>query len=257
MSAPRRIFVTGAGSGLGLGAALGLAAAGHDVVAAAETWQQVRAVRAAAQTAGVGVRAVKLDLLDPVDMAHAATFTVDVLVLHAGVIETGSVLDLPLGRLRRSLEVNVVAHVDLVQRLVPAMVARGSGRVVWTSSVGAFVPLPFGGAYAATKRAVEALAASMRAELTPHGISVATIAPGPYSTGFNESGLEAMMQWYDPTAAVVALPEGVVVPDQGDPQEMVDAMVTAIPDDDAPYRTMVPREAVDAAQQAQRHEWNA
>ncbi|HEY6901281.1 MAG TPA: SDR family NAD(P)-dependent oxidoreductase [Puia sp.] len=54
------------------------------------------------------------------------------------------------------------------------------------------------GAYCATKHALEAIAEALKEELAPFGIKVATINPGPFKTGFNESGLDSIFQWYDP-----------------------------------------------------------
>lgn len=66
-----RILITGAGSGLGRGAALGLAHAGHEVVAGAEVWPQVRDLRAEAWRQRARLDVVKLDVTDPADRAHA------------------------------------------------------------------------------------------------------------------------------------------------------------------------------------------
>ena len=68
----RKILITGAGSGLGKGAAIGLARNGHEVIAAAHTWPQVTAMRAMAEELGLAsLRVEKLDLLDPYDVAEA------------------------------------------------------------------------------------------------------------------------------------------------------------------------------------------
>ncbi|MET8354439.1 SDR family NAD(P)-dependent oxidoreductase [Micromonospora sp. NPDC005206] len=65
------ILITGAGSGLGRGAALGLAQAGHHVIASAEIWSQVRDLRSEAQRQGVHLDAAKLDVTDEIDRKHA------------------------------------------------------------------------------------------------------------------------------------------------------------------------------------------
>ncbi len=87
----QRIMITGATSGFGAGAALGLAEAGHDVIACGETWQQVSSLRERGDEQKVKrLEVIRLDLLNPTDLEHAATYDVDVLVLNAGVQETGS-----------------------------------------------------------------------------------------------------------------------------------------------------------------------
>lgn len=253
---PKNILITGASSGFGRGAAIELARSGHNVVAAAETWPQVRSLRTDAAKAGIELEVIKLNLLDDIDIAHAAKYDPDVLVLNAGVMEAGSIVDIPLERVRESFEINVFGHLALVQAIVPKMVARKSGKVVWTSSMGGILVVPFVGAYCATKHAIEAIAGSMKAELEPHGVQVATVNPGVFGTGFNDTGAESFVQWYDPETAVVPMPEfGDSLADQADPQEMIDAMVEIIPADVHLFRTMRPLATIDAAKRWQETEW--
>jgi short-subunit dehydrogenase len=253
---PKKILITGASSGFGRGAAIELARRGHNVIAAAETWPQVRSLRADADAAGVRLEVIKLNLLDAIDIAHAAGYDPDVLVLNAGVMESGSVIDIPMERVRESFEINVFGHIKLAQGIVPKMVARKSGKVVWTSSMGGILVIPFVGVYCATKHAIEAIAGSMKAELAPHGVKVATVNPGVFGTGFNDTGAESHVQWYDAERAVVPMPDFAgALADQFDPQEMIDAMVEIIPAEEHLYRTMRPHDTINAAKQWQETEW--
>jgi len=236
-----RILITGAGSGLGRGAALGLARAGHEVVAGAEVWPQVRDLRADAWRERAPLEVVKLDVTDELDRTHAAGHEVDILVLNAGVQEAGAVVEVPMARVRRSFEVNVFGHLELARLVTARMLARGSGKVMWVSSAAGIRTRPWLGVYAATKHAIEALAWAMRGELGPRGVHVATINPGPYHTGFNDTGVEAMYQWWRPETALLDRPNfKSYLDDQYDPQEMIDTMVRVIPSDDHPYRTVCP-----------------
>ncbi|MBA4025631.1 MAG: short-chain dehydrogenase [Gordonia sp.] len=253
---PQRILITGASSGFGRGTALELARQGHHVVATGETWPQVRSLRADARDAGVTLEVIKLNLLDSIDIEHAGSFDVDVLVLNAGVMEGGAVVDIPLQRVRESFDINVFGHLQLVQAIVPKMIARKRGKIVWTSSMGGILVVPFLGAYCATKHAIEAIAGSMKAELEQFGIKVATVNPGVFGTGFNDTGAESYVQWYDPETAQVPMPDfGPSLVDQYDPAEMIDAMVEIIPADDHLYRTMRPLATVEAAKDWQNTEW--
>lgn len=252
----KKILITGASSGFGCGAALELARQGHKVVATAETWPQVRSLRAEAASAGVELEVIKLNLLDDIDIAHAAGYDPDILVLNAGVMESGSVVDIPLERVRVSFDINVFGNIKLAQGIVPKMVARKSGKVVWTSSMGGILVIPFVGVYCATKHAIEAIAGSMRAELAPYGVKVATVNPGVFRTGFNDTGAETHAQWYDADRAVVPMPDFAdALENQADPQEMIDAMVEIIPAEEHLYRTMRPSDTVAAAKQWQETEW--
>lgn len=252
----QKILITGASSGFGRGAAIELARLGHEVVATAETWPQVRSLRADASEANVTLDVIKLNLLDDIDIAHAGTFDPDVLVLNAGVMEGGSVVDIPMQRVRESFEINLFGHMKLVQTIVPKMVARKSGKVVWTSSMGGILVVPFLGVYCATKHAIEGIAGSMKAELAPYGVKVATINPGIFGTGFNDTGAESYTQWYNADTAVVPMPDfSESLIGQADPKEMIDAMVEIIPADKHLYRTMRPLETINAAKQWQETEW--
>ncbi|MDN6459546.1 MAG: SDR family oxidoreductase [Bifidobacterium crudilactis] len=251
-----KILITGASSGFGQGTALELARRGNDVIAAAETWPQVRSLRADAEDAGVELTVIRLNLLDDIDIAYAGSFDVDALVLNAGVMEAGAVVDIPLQRVRESFDINLFGHLELVQAIAPKMIARNDGRIIWTSSMGGILVVPFLGAYCATKHAIEAIAGSMKAELEQFGIKVATVNPGVFGTGFNDTGAESYVQWHDADNAHVPMPDfAPTLTDQADPQEMVDAMVETIISDDPDYRTMRPLETIDVAKQWQETEW--
>ena len=255
--AKKRIFITGATSGLGRGAALARAAK-HHVVAAGETWPQVRGLRADAEAKHVQLEVIKLDLLDEIDIRHAATIAagVDVLVLNAGIQESGALADIPIDRLRRSFDINVFGHLQLVQAVLPSMLARKRGKIVWLSSIAGLQAVPFLGAYSATKHAIEAIAGAMSLELAPLGIKVATVTPGIYGTGFNDTGADSMGQWRDPKTAMVPTPSlATALKVQSDPQEMIDAMVEIIPASHHRYRTMRPDAMVEEAKLAQAAAW--
>ena len=97
----RTILITGAGSGFGEGTAIGLAKQGHTVIAAAQSWPQVTALRNKAESFGLSsLRVEKLDLLEPHDTARAVGWEFDVLVNNAGVGEGGPISEIPLDSAR-------------------------------------------------------------------------------------------------------------------------------------------------------------
>ena len=252
----RRVLITGATSGFGAGVALQLARARFDVTAAGQTWQQVTALRERAAQEETRLEVIKLDLLDSTDLEHAADRDVDVLILNAGVQEAGALVDIPLDRVRRSFEVNVLGHLDLAQRLIPGMMKRKKGKVVWMSSQAGLMGVPFLGTYSATKHAIEAIASTMKAELNPFGIAVATVNPGLYRTGFNETGAETYGQWSGQREVRIPMPDAApLMALQHDPQPMIDAIVDMVRDRRSPYRTMLPEDAVLEAKAAQALGW--
>lgn len=254
---PRTILITGAGSGLGEGAAIGLARKGHTVIATAESWPQVTALREKAAALNLpNLTVTRLDVLDPYDLAHAAKLDFDVLVNNAGIGEGGPIAEIPMDLVRQNFEVNVFALLDLTQRVVRRWVkSKTKGKVVFVSSIVGVVSPGMVGAYSATKRAVQAIAEAMQEELKDFGIQVQTINPGPFFTGFNERMVEAAFRWLDDEVnfttrasykaqidAFLDKPEMRL-----DPNDMIDKMVELIPETTGPFRTIFPKDTADWA----------
>lgn len=113
----------------------------------------------------------------------------DGLVNNAGIAVLSPLETLPLDDFRRQIEVNLTSQVAVTQPLVPAL-RRARGRIVFVSSIGGRMALPFGGPYHASKYAIEAVADCMRQELRPWGIDVAAIEPGSIDTPIWERGTQ-------------------------------------------------------------------
>lgn len=241
------ILITGAGTGFGKEIALRLAAQGHEVVAGVEIIAQVTALREAAAERGVELEVVKLDVTDAGDRAQFADRDVDVLVNNAGVSEGGSTLDIPAARLERQFDVNVLGPVLLTQLVGRRMVRRGSGKIVFMSSVAGLTTDPFTGAYSASKHAVEAFADALNQELAEFGIQVATINPGPFLTGFNDTMFETWKEWRDDPSTRVFDYEKLAFPhEQFDPEPVFETTVAVVTGEDTAYRHVLPIDTVDA-----------
>lgn len=254
----KTILITGAGHGFGKGVAFGLAKAGHKVIAAAQIWPQVWDLRCEAKEQAIELEVIKLDIRDYIDQQHALTYDIDILVNNAGIMESGAMVEIPVERVRESFETNVFSHLELTQSFVRKMIKQGQGKVIWISSMAGILKVPFVGTYCATKHAIEAIAWTMKEELEPYGVKVATINPGDFRTGFNDTGAESMYQWYDPEKSLIKLPDyRDVLSHQNDPQEMIDIMVEVIPSDHHLYRTVKPDDTADMMKQFQANEWKA
>ena len=105
----------------------------------------------------------------------------DALVENAGIAIAAPLEFLPPAELTRQLDVNVVGQLRVLQAALPS-IRRRRGRVVLMGSVGGRSALPFLGAYAMSKFALEAMADSLRLELEPWGIRVALVEPGTIAT---------------------------------------------------------------------------
>ena len=135
------------------------------------------------------------------------------------------------------------------------MVRRGSGRIVWTSSVAGLVKVPFDGAYAASKHAVEGICSAMHEELKPYGVEVVTVNPGAYRTGFNDTGMESMDQWWGHGERVVEHWPVRELDKQHDPAEMIEAIIGVIEAEHPPYRTVRPESAEAMVRREQDEVW--
>ena len=139
-------------------------------------------MRAAGQAPG-GTHELVFDVTDGDAIARAAaeTRSLDAVVANAGIAIAAPLEFLPPDELTRQLDVNVVGQLRVVQAFLPAL-RRSRGRIVLMGSIGGRSALPFLGAYAMSKFALEAMADSLRLELRPWGMHVSIVEPGTIAT---------------------------------------------------------------------------
>jgi len=196
------VLVTGCSSGIGRCAARVLKGRGYRVLATARKADDLAAL------AEEGLDAVALDLGDGDSVAAAAEAVLAVtegrlygLFNNAAYGQPGAVEDLSREALSAQLAVNVVGTVDLTARLLPAMRRAGAGRIVMNSSVLGYVALPYRGAYAASKHALEGITDALRLELTGSDIHVSLIEPGPIRSAFRDNARAAHARHVDGAAS--------------------------------------------------------
>jgi len=188
--------VTGASTGIGRALAHQFAAHGFDMlVTADETDLDATAGQLAKH--GTTVQEVVADLAtaDGAERLLAAIEAtgrpVDALALNAGIGNGGAFTDIPLADEQRLIGVNIGSPVHLAKRLIPDMVRRGRGRVLFTSSVASQMPGPYYATYAASKAFIQSFAHALRYELKDTGVTVTALLPGPTDTEFfNRAGME-------------------------------------------------------------------
>jgi uncharacterized protein len=105
-------------------------------------------------------------------------------VLNAGVGNAGPFVETSLEGDLDLIKLNVVSPVHLAKRVVPSMVERGEGRVLFTASVASTMPGPWYATYAASKAFVLSFAEALRHELEDSGVTVTALMPGPTDTKF-------------------------------------------------------------------------
>jgi len=181
------VLITGCSSGIGHATAEVMAASGHRVYATA------RKPDAIADLAQRGCHTLALDVTDEQSMRTAvaaveeAEGAVGVLVNNAGYSQSGAVETLDMDDVRRQFETNVFGLIRMCQLVLPAMRARRSGRIINVSSMGGKLTFPGGGAYHATKHAVEAISDALRFEVKGFGVDVVVIEPGLIKTQFADT----------------------------------------------------------------------
>jgi short-subunit dehydrogenase len=153
-----------------------LAEKGFDVIATVEIWAQIQTLKRQAAARGVTLKVEKLDVTNEGDRKKALAWDIEILVNNAGVLEGGSVLDIPEPNMRHQFEVNVIGPLLLTQGIAKQMVKRGKGRIVWVSSREGLNTNPFTGIYSASKHAVEAVAETMSLELQEFRLRVTSKA---------------------------------------------------------------------------------
>jgi len=177
-----RVIVTGASTGIGRATALRLARRGARVFAAARDERRLDALAAQHPE----IVAAPCDVSDDADRAALVKQgePVDVLVNNAGLGWKGMAEDMPPDKVRQLFEVNVLALIDLTQRVLPGMLERGRGHVVNVGSIAGYVASPSETVYCATKFAVQGFTDGLRREVVRRGVDVTLIAPGPIKTEF-------------------------------------------------------------------------
>jgi short-subunit dehydrogenase len=183
--------VTGASSGIGYELAKQFAQHGYDLVVAAEDGGIDQAAAALRQDGGPTVTSVQVDLATPAGVEelyariNGTGRAVDAIAINAGVGAGGDFArETDLADELTIVDLNVRSTVHLAKRVVPDMVRRNDGRVLFTSSIASTMPGAFQAVYNASKAFVQSFAEALRNELKDTGVTVTSLMPGPTDTEF-------------------------------------------------------------------------
>ena len=189
----KTVIITGCSSGIGQATAARLARRADWTV-----YATARKTDTLVELEGVGCRPLALDVTDEdsmvaaVDIVKNESGTIDALVNNAGYSQSGATETLDLDDVRRQFETNVFGLVRMSQLVLPSMRERRDGRIVNISSMGGKLVFPGGGAYHATKHAVEAFSDALRFEVAGFGVKVVIIEPGLITTNFDQAAVASM-----------------------------------------------------------------
>lgn len=212
--------VTGASQGIGAVYARKLAERGHDVVLVARNKDQLERNAAAIRAAtNRSAEVVLADLSAEADVTALAERiqadpAISILVNNAGATLNGGVLANDAEALRRLIALNVTAPAVLTQAAAKAFIARRSGSIVNISSVTAFLPEAFDGAYSGSKIFLLNLTVSLAAKAKDSGVRFQVVLPGPTNTDMWARG---------------GVPASVVPPQMiMEPEDLVEAALTGL-----------------------------
>ena len=199
--AGRVALVTGASSGIGRAIALALAGAGARIVLVARRPNELAAARHQIEAEGGAATVLVCDLADRTARNACADAAVerfgppDILVNAAGINLREPMLDITAAHWDRTFAINLDAPFFLAQRLVPAMIERGWGRIINVASLQSVRALPDGGAYGATKGGIAQLTRAQAQAWSGRGVNANAIAPGLFATALTAPVANDPAKW--------------------------------------------------------------
>lgn len=203
--------VTGAASGIGLACARAMLAEGLTVFLVD---RDAGALRKACEELGDRAIPLEIDLLDPSSVATmlpailAQREKLDIFHANAGSYVGGDLADGNPDQWDRMLNLNVNAAFRSVHAVLGYMIQRGGGDIILTSSVAGMVPVVWEPIYTASKHAVQAFVHAVRRQVSPKGVRVGAVCPGPVLTALLNDWPQAKM---DEALASGSLMEAVEV----------------------------------------------
>ena len=250
----RSWLITGCSTGLGRALAEVLVARGEQVIATARKPEMLDSIVAGHANA----RALKLDVSNPDDVrvavAEAAELFggIDVLVNNAGYGYIAAVEEADEDAYRALFETNVFGLIAMTKAVLPGMRTRGHGHIVNVSSVGGLVGNPGSGFYAGTKFAVVGFSEALSKEVTPLGLKVTIIEPGPFRTDWAGRSMKTSEHLIDAYAETVHCRfkqfTEFTGKQPGDPRRAAEAIITAVDSPEPPLHLVLGAEGLRLAQ---------
>ena len=191
----RRVFVTGAASGIGRAVAVAAAADGAELFLTDLNATALAAVAAQIEDSGGIVPWAKpADVSDYEavralgDDIHAGFGSMDVVLNIAGIAVWGTVENLEHLHWKSTIDVNLMGPIHVIETFVPEMIRAGrGGHLVTISSAAGLIGIPWHAAYSASKFGVRGISEVLRFDLRRHGIGVTVVCPGAVNTGLTET----------------------------------------------------------------------
>src|SRR5215468_2463426 len=181
----KKVFLTGASSGIGLAIAKLLVAEGHEVWGTSRNLERIPKMSR--------LHPIRLDLADRLSIEEAFASTLaeaghlDVLINNAGAGHFGPAELLPLEAITSQFQILVFGQIQLMQLALQHMRPRGKGLIINVTSLASRLPVPFMAAYNSAKAAMAAYTMSMQLELPDSNVRIVDLQPADISTAFNDA----------------------------------------------------------------------
>lgn len=249
-----RILITGCSSGFGLGTARLLAKQGHDVIATIRNPTIATELRGL-QESGLPITIETLDIRDAGNARDVMKRVIengglDALVNNAGASIFAAVEATSIDQMRDLMETNLFGAVRLIQLALPHMRNRKRGRIINISSLSGIIPLPYLGAYGATKHALDAMSFSLAAEVRQFGIYVTIVSPSGFKTSITDKLWQDDLAVAEPTyqTGVEAISRKMAARLDNDPAPVFEAIAELLHAPDPPLRYLIGDNALKLAE---------
>lgn len=253
----KNVIITGTSNGFGHKATKDFADKGYQVFATMREPEGKNAeAKADLEIHSNLITVVDMDVTSDESVEQAMDFimakaeNIDILINNAGIMYIGITEAFSVEQARFQMETNYFGAIRVIQAVLPSMRKEKSGLIINTSSLVGRMSPPFFGTYTATKHALEGYTQALRYEVSPFGVDVALVEPGPFGTGLLASGQvpahSEVLETYGELAGVPAamgeeFSKMLQSEDAPDPQWVVDAYLklAEMPAGQRPTRTVV------------------
>lgn len=240
----RRIwFITGVSSGLGNALIRAVVQSGDFAIGTFRKQEQVDAFN----QGHVGKAfAVKMDVTNSSEVGEGIEAIIkkfgkiDVVVNNAGFGFAGGIEETSIEEVRNVFEANFFGALRVTQAVLPTLRTQKSGHIIQISSHGGFKAMPGFGVYNASKFALEGMSEALAGEVSPLGIRLTIVEPGPFRTKFAADGFGLAERKIDDYQATVGVfrerIKGVDGKQEGDPHKAAQAIIQVVNAENPPLR---------------------
>ena len=214
--------------------AVAAAKKGYDCIATMRNIDKAEPLKQALKREGLTATIDVLDVMDQQSIIAIAEkyAPIDILINNAGILITGSFMDLTDAEARRVFETNYFGAVNMTKAVASSMIERQQGMIINVASLAGLVGHMFNAAYSASKHALVGFSKSIQTELRPFNIKVVSVEPGYHRTEIIGTNANVAENLYDPASPMYEYSKGFlrlmlkrIIPNAGDPQVVVDKII--------------------------------